>query len=196
MIANIDENVGRLETFLRETGLRDNTIVVFLTDNGSTFGPRYFNAGMKGGKVTLWEGGHRVPCFIRWPAGGLRAAGDVAGLTQVQDLLPTLLELAGVKPSARAKFDGLSLAGVLRGTSEPPADRRARGAVQPHEPSRAGARRRLRDVAALAAGGRTRNSTTWPPIRRRNATSSPNIPRSRRSCGRITPRGGKASRRG
>lgn len=124
MIANIDENVGRLEAFLRETGLRDNTIVVFLTDNGSTFGPRYFNAGMKGGKVTLWEGGHRVPCFIRWPAGGLRAPGEVTGLTEVQDLLPTLLELAGVKPAPRATFDGISLAGVLRGTNEPPADRK------------------------------------------------------------------------
>ena len=123
MIANIDENVGRLEIFLRNTGLRDNTILVFLTDNGSTFGPRYFNAGMKGGKITLWEGGHRVPCFIRWPVGGLRPAGDVAGLTQVQDLLPTLLDLSGVKEPANAKFDGISLADVLRGKSEPPADR-------------------------------------------------------------------------
>jgi len=50
MIANIDENVGRLDTFLRDTVLRDNTIVGFLTDNGSTFGPRYFNAGMRGAK--------------------------------------------------------------------------------------------------------------------------------------------------
>ncbi|MCY2994448.1 MAG: sulfatase-like hydrolase/transferase [Planctomycetota bacterium] len=50
MIANIDENMGRLDAFLRETGLRDNTVVVFLTDNGSTFGPRYFNAGMLGGR--------------------------------------------------------------------------------------------------------------------------------------------------
>lgn len=123
MIANLDENMGRLDAFLRETGLRDNTVVVFLTDNGSTFGPRYFNAGMKGGKVTLWEGGHRVPCFIRWPAGSLRPTGDVPGLTQVQDLLPTLLDLAGVKAPATAKFDGISLAGVLRGTSEPPAGR-------------------------------------------------------------------------
>ncbi|HOD79911.1 MAG: Arylsulfatase [Planctomycetes bacterium ADurb.Bin126] len=120
MIANIDDNMGRLEEFLRESRLDDNTIVVFLTDNGSTFGPRYFNAGMKGGKVTLWEGGHRVPCFIRWPAGKLRAPGEVGGLTNVQDLLPTLLELAGVRTPARATFDGISLAGALRGTSEVP----------------------------------------------------------------------------
>ncbi|MEZ6104975.1 MAG: sulfatase-like hydrolase/transferase [Pirellulaceae bacterium] len=74
MGANIDENVGRLDEFLRDQRLFDNTIVVFLTDNGSTMGPDYFNAGMRGSKTTLWEGGHRVPCFIRWPASLDRAA--------------------------------------------------------------------------------------------------------------------------
>jgi arylsulfatase len=66
MIANIDENMGRLDAMLRVSGLRDDTILIFLTDNGGTVGVKTFNAGMKGGKVTLWEGGHRVPCFIRW----------------------------------------------------------------------------------------------------------------------------------
>lgn len=123
MIANIDENLGRLDAFLSGGGLRENTLLVFLTDNGSTFGPRYYNAGMKGGKVTLWEGGHRVPCFVRWPAGGLREPSDIPGLTQVQDLLPTLIDLCGLNPPAGARFDGVSLAGVLRGTADPPADR-------------------------------------------------------------------------
>jgi arylsulfatase A-like enzyme len=121
MIANFDHNVTRLESFLRANNLRDNTIVVFLTDNGSTFAPVYFPAGMRGKKTELYEGGHRVPLFVRWPVGKLRPAGDVAGLTQVQDLLPTLLELCGVK--TQAKFDGISLANVLRGQAEPPADR-------------------------------------------------------------------------
>jgi len=114
MLANVDDNVGRLEEFLRESGLRENTIVVFLTDNGSTFGPGYFNAGMRGSKRTLWEGGHRVPCFIRWPAGNVQSR-DIPALTQVQDLLPTLLDLAGVQPPAGAGFDGTSLAELLRG---------------------------------------------------------------------------------
>ena len=65
---------------------------------------------MRGAKASLYEGGHRVPCFIRWPAGGLRAAGDVRELTQIQDLLPTLLDLCGVRPPTRARFDGISLA--------------------------------------------------------------------------------------
>ncbi|MCX8036696.1 MAG: arylsulfatase [Candidatus Sumerlaeia bacterium] len=123
MIANIDDNIGRLETFLRENGLRDNTIVVFLNDNGSTFGPRYYNAGMRGGKTTLWEGGHRVACFLRWPKGNLGAPRDIAGLTQAQDLLPTLLDLAGIEPPSTARFDGISLAGALRGKAEVPANR-------------------------------------------------------------------------
>jgi arylsulfatase A-like enzyme len=115
MIVNIDDNVGRLEEFLGGTGLRDNTIVIFLTDNGSTMGPRYFNAGMRGGKVTLWEGGHRVPCFVRWPAGKLLAGTDVSELTHVQDLLPTLIELCGLQTPDATRFDGTSLAGLLRG---------------------------------------------------------------------------------
>src|SRR5262245_46974807 len=80
MVENIDENVGRLEPFLAAEQMRDDTIVVFMTDNGSTWGPRYFNAGMKGGKVTPWEGGHRVPCLIRWPHGKLGAPRDEASL--------------------------------------------------------------------------------------------------------------------
>ncbi len=112
MIENVDANVGRLEEFLEREGLRDDTLLVFLTDNGSTMGDRYFNAGMKGGKVTLWEGGHRVPCFVRWPAGGLGPPRDVAALTQVQDLMPTLLELVGAPPPG--PLDGISLAPLLR----------------------------------------------------------------------------------
>jgi arylsulfatase len=112
MIANIDENMGRLEGFLRETGLRDNTIVIFMTDNGGTVGVPVFNAGMRGRKIELYEGGHRVPCFVRWPGGKLRAPGDAAGLTQAQDILPTLAELCGLE--TRAAFNGVSLASVLR----------------------------------------------------------------------------------
>ena len=114
MIANIDENLGRLDAFLRETGLLENTILMFMTDNGTATGDPVFNAGMRGKKIALYEGGHRVPFFIRWPAGKLRTSGDVAVLTQVQDVLPTLLDLCGVTKPATAKFDGTSLAGLLR----------------------------------------------------------------------------------
>jgi arylsulfatase A-like enzyme len=123
MIANIDENLGRLESFLRENSLRDNTILIFMTDNGTSAGEKVFNAGMRGKKIDLYEGGHRVPLFIRWPAGKLRPPEDVDTLAQCQDLLPTLIELCRLKKPSKAKFDGLSLAALLRGKSHALADR-------------------------------------------------------------------------
>ncbi len=124
MSKNIDDNFGRLETFLTESGIADNTILVFLTDNGSTMGEIYFDAGMRGKKTQLWEGGHRVPCFIRWPEGKLHGGKDIAGLSQVQDLLPTLLDLTGIKPATPPTFDGESLASVLQGKTEIDPDRK------------------------------------------------------------------------
>ena len=114
MIANIDENIARLDAFLDTNGLRENTILVFMTDNGGTAGVRVWNAGLREGKTTFYEGGHRVPFWIRWPAGRLGAPRDIATPAQAQDALPTLLELTGVKAPANARFDGLSLAGLLR----------------------------------------------------------------------------------
>ena len=119
MIRNIDINMGELMKFLDQQGLAKDTILIFMTDNGSLLGPQYFNAGMRGKKTELWEGGHRVPCFIRWPGGRLAAPQDIGGLTQVQDVLPTLMELCGVMPSDdRPTFDGISLAPVLRGKKQ------------------------------------------------------------------------------
>ena len=122
MGANIDENVGALDAFLKKSGMFDNTIVVFLTDNGSTMGQDYFNAGMRGKKTQLWEGGHRVPCFIRWPGGPMGQPRDVNELSHVQDLLPTLADLAGVT-LIPDQLDGESLAPVLRGERETLEDR-------------------------------------------------------------------------
>ena len=104
MGANIDDNVGRLDQFLAESGLQENTIVVFLTDNGSTMGKDYFNAGMRGQKTQLWEGGHRVPCFIRWPGGDIGTPREIDELCQVQDLLPTLADLSGVAASRQRNW--------------------------------------------------------------------------------------------
>ena len=69
MIANLDENLAKLDATLTEAGLRENTILIFMTDNGGTGGIKVFNAGLRGAKASLYEGGHRVPCFIRWPGG-------------------------------------------------------------------------------------------------------------------------------
>ncbi len=118
MIANIDENMGRLTALLDELGIADDTIFVFLADNGTAQGESVFNAGMRGKKRSLYEGGHRVPLFVRWPAGDIGAPRDIDALTHVQDVLPTLLDLADVRPPAQAAFDGVSLAPMLRGRQQ------------------------------------------------------------------------------
>jgi len=91
MIANIDENMGRLDAMLERTGLKENTILIFMTDNGATAALDYYNAGMRGGKMSLYDGGHHVPCVIRWPAGNLARHAEIPDLIQVQDILPYAL---------------------------------------------------------------------------------------------------------
>ncbi|MCA8988043.1 MAG: arylsulfatase [Planctomycetaceae bacterium] len=113
MGANIDDNIGQLDQFLRQHQLFEDTIVVFLTDNGSTMGEDYFNAGMRGKKTQLWEGGHRVPCLIRWPGGSLGSPREESSLCHVQDLLPTLADLANLN-TVPEDLDGMSLAPLLR----------------------------------------------------------------------------------
>ncbi len=120
MLANIDENMGRLQAFLQSRGLRDNTIVIFMTDNGATAGAKVFNAGLRGHKTEIYEGGHRVPCFMSWPAGKLRQPGDVNVPTQIQDLFPTLLDFCGVQRPKGEPCDGISLAPLLKGVASLP----------------------------------------------------------------------------
>ncbi len=115
MIANIDENMGKLDAFLRETGLRHNTLLIFMTDNGTATGETVYNAGMRGKKTTLYEGGHRVPFFMRWPEGQLGNPRDIPDLTHGQDVLPTLISLCDLDAPENVAFDGVSLSGILRG---------------------------------------------------------------------------------
>jgi arylsulfatase A-like enzyme len=123
MIANIDENMGKLEQMLIQEGLRENTIVIFMTDNGTATGETVFNAGMRGKKTALFEGGHRVPFFIRWPDGDLSGPREIDDPAQAQDVLPTLIELAKLPNPQDVTFDGVSLAKLLRGEQETLADR-------------------------------------------------------------------------
>src|SRR5262249_14959458 len=108
MITNIDENVGRLLARLKEWKLEDNTIVIFMTDNGSAGGYNEktgdgYNAGMRSMKGSEYEGGHRVPCFLRWP-GRFPAGRDVARLAAHIDVLPTLIDLCGLKRPEKVAF--------------------------------------------------------------------------------------------
>ena len=128
MVANFDWNLGRLLKFLDDEKLAENTIVIFMTDNGSSGGsfkdggriygwpddPRE-NGNMRGGKSSAYDGGHRVPCFIRWPSGNLGQPRDIDTLAAHFDLTPTLMELCQIKrPESWPALDGRSLAPLIR----------------------------------------------------------------------------------
>jgi len=120
MIVNIDENMGKLLNKLDELALAENTILIFMTDNGHsnyklpTEGPHYFNAGMRGIKGSVYDGGHRVPFFIRWPGGGITGGRETTQLTAHLDVLPTLIDLCQLENKRSIDFDGRSLVPLLR----------------------------------------------------------------------------------
>jgi arylsulfatase A-like enzyme len=117
MIENLDDNIGRITDAMSELGLDENTILVFLTDNGPSTAHRY-NAGMKGSKTHVDEGGVRVPFFIRWkdhiPA-GLQSSQISAHI----DILPTLADLCNITLPGDLKIDGVSLKNYVLNEQEP-----------------------------------------------------------------------------
>ena len=154
MVTNIDSNMGRLLKAVDERGLAESTIVVFLTDNGPAFA-RY-NAGLRGLKGTTYEGGIRVPCFIRWP-GQFPAGREVDQIAAHIDITPTVLDACQVPAGTEPKLDGRSLLPLLR------------GAVG-----------RLARADALFSVAPRRRAGIWPSLRRPgNSDSSCFVPRSR-----------------
>lgn len=123
MIANIDDNLGRLLQKLQEWGIERDTLVIFMNDNGGTAGVGVYNAGMRGQKVTPYLGGTRASSFWRWP-GTLKPA-EVDRLATHIDFFPTLAEIAGAKiPSAvAAQLEGRSLVPLLKDPRAPWEDR-------------------------------------------------------------------------
>ena len=114
MIANIDDNLGRLVTFLRDRNLEKDTMLLFMTDNGTAAGAQVFNAGMRANKGSAYEGGHRVPFFASWPGGGIEGGRDVESLAAHIDVLPTLMELCGLQRKSARPLHGKSLGPLLR----------------------------------------------------------------------------------
>jgi len=117
MIANIDANVGRLLAFLEAEGLDEDTIVIFMNDNGVTAGLDVWNAKMRGCKCTIWEGGSRAMSLWRWP--GSWEPKTVVSLTAHLDVLPTLCEItdADIPPPMRNELEGFSLVPLLETAS-------------------------------------------------------------------------------
>jgi arylsulfatase A-like enzyme len=112
MVENIDDNIGRLMAALDRLKLAENTIVLFMSDNGAN--TDRFNVSMKGRKGNMHEGGTRVPLFIRW-TGKIKPGTVVKPITAHVDLLPTLVELTGVKMGKTLPLDGKSLVPLLNG---------------------------------------------------------------------------------
>ena len=121
MVTNIDENFGRLLARLESLGLRDDTVVIFFGDNGPQ--QDRYNAGLRGRKSWTYEGGIRAACFMQWP-GRFQGGRKIDRIAAHIDVLPTLLDLAGVTPDANAlppgaaggpSLDGMSLAPLLLG---------------------------------------------------------------------------------
>ena len=112
MVENIDDNVGRILEKLDELEIAENTMVIFLTDNGPN-GARY-DAGFKAHKGSVYEGGIRTAFFVRWPA-VLKAGGKVDRVAAHIDVVPTLLEACGVRPPNRVALDGRSILPLLKG---------------------------------------------------------------------------------
>ncbi len=119
MIANIDENVGKLRGYLDEHDLADNTIFIFTTDNGTAGGAGVFNAGMEGNKGSTYDGGHRVPFFLHWPAGGFDQERRIRTLTANIDVFPTLLDLCELEAPEHVHMDGTSLRSLLEQGDHP-----------------------------------------------------------------------------
>ena len=119
MINNIDENFGKLNQFLQDKGIAENTILIYMSDNGSSSGgvsrdgKLGFNMGFRGRKGTLTDGGHRVPFFIRWNKIGIKGGGDLDQTASHIDLLPTLAGLCNITISDNVKLDGLDLSPLL-----------------------------------------------------------------------------------
>lgn len=121
MINNIDQNMGYLDKWLEKNGLKKNTIVIFMNDNGGTGGVKLYNAGMKGEKGDNYDGGHRAICFIRWPNGNLGLPRTINYPAQIQDVLPTLIDLFNL--GNQQNFDGESLKPVLKPEGSEPTSR-------------------------------------------------------------------------
>ena len=118
MIENIDTNFGVLLAKLTEWQIADNTVVIYLGSDNGGFAPatKVFNAGMRGSKMTPYQGGTRVPCFLRWPAGGVPAGMESDALTTTYDLFPTLATVAGAAFPDRVKqqVEGRDLGPLLK----------------------------------------------------------------------------------
>ncbi|MEC5129098.1 arylsulfatase [Verrucomicrobiales bacterium BCK34] len=128
MISDLDEHVGTVVERLEKLGVLDNTLIVFTSDNGTTHTSGdpafhvggvdavFFNsvAGLRGWKGSVYEGGIRVPCLVRWP-GKVEAGSENNEPTYFPDWFPTLAGIAGADAAGSEELDGIDLRPLLEG---------------------------------------------------------------------------------
>jgi len=127
MITRMDAVVGRIVALVAELGLEDDTIFIFTSDNGPVYeglggtdSVFFESAGpLRGLKGSLYEGGFREPCIVRWK-GRIQPGGTSERVTGFEDWLPTILDLAGAAGSTPQEVDGISFAPTLRGQPQEP----------------------------------------------------------------------------
>lgn len=115
MLANLDENMGKLLSHLDRSGLAESTLLIFLGDNGPQ--QKRYTAGLRGRKSWIYEGGIRVPCLAYWP-GHFREGEKLNQIAAHIDLLPTLLTLTNTSRPETLKLDGVDLSPLLTGSQQ------------------------------------------------------------------------------
>lgn len=117
MLESIDDGVGQIVKALEEAGLRENTLILFTSDNGGELNVTT-NGPLRGGKSELYEGGIREAFIASWPA-QIKAGAVSAQVVNTLDIYPTLLDIAAVKPPTDQVLDGVSFASTLKGNAKP-----------------------------------------------------------------------------
>ncbi|MHB1178279.1 MAG: sulfatase family protein [Daejeonella sp.] len=120
LIEHMDDGIGKVIRSLKENGLYENTLIVFLSDNGGHLEDDSNNGNYRDGKESVYEGGLRIPAFFVWPA-QIKAGTVTAQTAQTMDIYPTIAEIAGVK--INHTIDGVSLLPVLKDPEKKLADR-------------------------------------------------------------------------
>ena len=119
MLACMDDGIGKVLEAIQRTGVADNTLIIFLSDNGGAVARSANNGALRAGKHSVYEGGIRVPFMVRWPS--QLPAGTVCSEPVIcQDAFTTILAAAGVKPPSDRIIDGKNVLPVLRGETTRP----------------------------------------------------------------------------
>lgn len=110
MVSNIDDNIRRIWEAVTQEGISENTLIIFITDNGPQ--QRRYNGGLKSRKGSVYEGGIRVPSFWHWP--GTFNPGNSDHISAHIDVLPTLIDICGIQANVTNPVDGISLLPLLK----------------------------------------------------------------------------------